>query len=179
MPKTKPLNFEFNPDKFREMVLFIANESRDDERFGTVKLNKVLYYADFYAYRTLGRPITGARYLKLAEGPAAREMLPLRRQMTDSGDISMETRPYLDGVQQCVVPQQPPRIELFEERELDLVRQVIRFFWNKTAREVADFSHRELGWQAAKPRETIPYETAWLSAEPLPQEAEEHAGEVA
>ena len=179
MAKTKPLNFEFNPVKFRELVLFIAQESQGDERFGAVKLNKVLYYSDFYAYRMLGRPITGAHYQKLAEGPAPREWPPLRRQMVDAGDAVIESRPYFDSVQQRIMPLRPAKTDSFSHREMDLVREVIRFFWPKTAREVSDFSHQEIGWQAAKPRETIPYEAAWLAAGPLSQEAEEYAGEVA
>ena len=63
-------NFEFEPDKFRELIVYICKKSEGDPTFGAVKLNKILYYADFAAYRILGKPITGAQYQKLREGPA-------------------------------------------------------------------------------------------------------------
>lgn len=64
---------------------------------------------------------------------------------------------------------------MFSPDELDLVDSVIEFFWGKTAREVSDYSHREPGWVIARDREVIPYETAWLSSEPISQEVEELA----
>ena len=62
---------------------------------------------------------------------------------------------------------------MFEPGELELVDEIIDFFQGKTAREVSDFSHREPGWALSKNLAVIPYETAWLSANPLPQEIEE------
>ena len=44
--------------------------------------------------------------------------------------------------------------------------------------EVSDFSHREPGWVLASDGETIPYETAWLSADPIDQETEEAIREM-
>ena len=146
----------FNEAKFRELVLYISGKSAEDPRFGAVKLNKILYFSDFEAYRRLGQSITGAAYRKLSEGPAPRSMLPQRDVMLDAGDIGMEHRPYFAGVD-----------------------ETIEALWHMTAREASDLSHRELGWLAAAPGEDIPYETAWLSPEPLPQEVEEYASKVA
>ena len=169
---------EFSETKFRELVLYISEKSVDDPRFGAVKLNKILYFSDFEAYRRLGQSITGATYRKLSEGPAPREMLPQREVMLDSGDIAMEHRPYFAGVQQRVVPRRDIRTEMFRPDELAVVDETIEALWHMTAREASDFSHRELGWLAAAPGEEIPYDTAWLSAEPVPQEVEEYAIEV-
>ena len=41
-------------------------------------------------------------------------------------------------------------------------------------REASDYSHKELGWLVTLPGETIPYETAWVSADGPGQEAEEY-----
>ena len=169
----------FDESKFRELVLYISEKSAGDPRFGAVKLNKILYFSDFEAYRRLGRSITGATYRKLSEGPAPREMLPQRSVMLDSGDISMEHRPYFAGVQQRVVTQRGPKVDLFSAEELTVVDETIEALWHMTAREASDFSHRELGWIAAASGEDIPYETAWLSSEPVPQEVEEYASQVA
>ena len=169
----------FNEAKFRELILYIAEESRSDPRFGTVKMNKILYYADFEAYRRLGKPITAATYRKLSEGPAAVQMLPQRRILFDSGDVVVERKPYFCGALHRIVAQRPARTELFAMEELEIVDQVIQGMWHMTAREAAEFSHQELGWQVANYGEAIPYPTAWLSPGPVPQEAEEYAAELA
>ena len=170
---------EFNPMKFSELVLYIARKSDEDPRFGAVKLNKLLYYADFNAYRRLGKPITGAEYRKLSEGPAPREMLPARTSMLDSGDIGVEFRPYFNGVQQRIVALRQPDVSVFSPEEVGIVDEAISALWNMSARKASDLSHGEIGWLAARPKETIPYETAWLSSDPLPQEAEEYWRETA
>lgn len=166
-------SFRFNEAKFKELVLYVASKSQKDPTVGAIKLNKILYYSDFIAYKRLGRPITGAGYQKLMEGPAPRQMVPIRRMMVDSGRIRLEERPYFNGMIQRIVP--TPRVltpKLLSAEEIAIVDEVISALVGKTAREVSDLSHRELGWVLAKPGETIPYETAWLSSEPLPQEAE-------
>ena len=60
---------DFKEEKFGNLILYVAERSEHDDRFGAVKLNKIMYYADFTAYWKLGRPITGATYQRLDEGP--------------------------------------------------------------------------------------------------------------
>ena len=67
--------------KLRELILLIARSSERDEHFGATKLNKILFYSDFWAYRKLGRSITGEVYRKLEHGPAPKRLLPVVRRM--------------------------------------------------------------------------------------------------
>ncbi len=57
---------QYEPDdiKLRELVLYLATLSEGDATFGKVKLNKLLFYADFNAYLKFGKPITGHEYQK-------------------------------------------------------------------------------------------------------------------
>ena len=55
----------FNEQKFKELVIYIAGRCESDPYFGAVKLNKLLFFSDFFAYAKLGNPITGAEYMKL------------------------------------------------------------------------------------------------------------------
>ena len=174
----RPYQPAFKPEKFRELLLYIASESTDDPTFGAVKINKVLYYADFAAFRQFGKPITGATYRKLDEGPAPLEMLAERRALIESGEAEVQKSVYFTGVQHRLVAKRASDREVFEPGEVDIVNQVMAFFHGKTAREVSDYSHREPGWKLAKPLEDIPYDTAWLSSEPFTQEEEEFARSV-
>ncbi len=140
----------FDERKFRELILYIADASRADPRFGAVKLNKVLFYSDFTAYQWLGEPITAAAYRKLNEGPAPFEMLAQRRILLDSGDVEVEYQRYFSGVQHRIVPHRPALKELFTVEELEIVDQVIQGMWHMTALEASDFSHRELGWASGE-----------------------------
>ncbi|MPZ14411.1 MAG: DUF4065 domain-containing protein [Chloroflexi bacterium] len=170
--------FDFEPEKLQELVVYIAEQSQVDPGFGAVKLNKILNFADFYAYRKLGAPITGADYQKLPDGPAPRQLLSARARLLQDGSVMLENRPAFNHVQQRVVPKRSAKPVLSSE-QLQVVDEVIKALWGKTAREVSDLSHEEPGWLLAQDYETIPYRTAWLSAEPPPQDVIERARRVA
>ena len=173
--------FDFSPTKFRELVVYITEQCADDPSFGSVKLNKILFYADFAAYRQLRRPITGATYRKLSEGPAPKELLTARHALVDSGRLEIENRSYFGHLQKrpVVLPTTEADTSLFSELELEIIDETIDFFRGKSAREVSDYSHREPGWILAEDFEEIPYQTAHLSSEPIDQETQLHALEIA
>ena len=181
MPKQPKLKqFEFNPEKFKELIVYVAAKAQDDPAFGAIKLNKILYYADFAAYRQLGAPITGAAYFKLREGPAPRQLLAARDELVDEGRLRIEERRHFAYLQKRLAPSPgcAPDPEFLRPEEQELVDEVIEFFWGKSAREASDYSHREPGWILAEDRADIPYESAWLSADPIDQETEEAAQRI-
>ena len=155
---------QFNSEKFRELILYIADQSRDDRWFGAVKLNKILYFCDFQAFAWLHEPITGATYARLREGPAPRQLMRERRALLDEGLASIETQQVFRYTQQRLVPTRRG-CELgngFTESEKEVIIEVLGFLKPMTAKEVSDLSHEEVGWILAQDGETIPYETAWI-----------------
>ena len=169
----------YDADKMRELIIYVADQSRGDRHFGAVKLNKILYYADFYAYRQLGKSISGAEYQRLPEGPAPRQLLIARQALLDDGSLSIELKPVYNHVQQRPTPNRTVREGVLSPEELALVDEVIADLWNKNAKEVSAMSHEELGWRLVQDYETIPYRTAFLSSQPLAQEQLERGREVA
>lgn len=170
---------EFDSDKFSELILYIALRSDNDKRFGAIKLNKILFYSDFNAYRLLGSSITGASYQHLGEGPAPREMLPTTRRMKSEGSLTMELHTYFAKVQQRAIPLRPPNLSIFTTHEIRVVDEVIEEFWELNGTQLSDRSHQEYGWKLTEEHETIPYSAALFSAEPLSQEQIERGQEVA
>lgn len=156
---------EFNSEKFRALMLYIADQSRDDPWFGVVKLNKILYYSDFLSFARHMKPITGASYLKMKAGPVPEELLSERRTVIDAGLAKIETRSVFRFTQQRLVPNATP-VELgsqFDDHEIEIVDEVLSFMKSLTAKESSDMAHAEAGWILAHDREVIPYETAWLA----------------
>ena len=162
--------------RLKELILLVASKSENDTRFGAVKLNKLLYYMDTRAFRELGRPISGATYQRLREGPAPTEMLPALRELKADDSIDEQVRNYHDHTQKRVVPKRAANPELFSPEECAIVEEVLAELFFMNGRQVSQQSHEEWGWKLAKDREVIPYSAAWLSAGPLTQE-QELAGE--
>ena len=173
------MGIEYNEEKFIELVLYIALRSDDDKRFGAVKLNKILFYSDFNAYRELGNPITGASYQHLGEGPAPRELLPARKKMTELNEVKTEARRYFGKVQQRLVALRPPDLSIFTTEEIRIVDEIINTFWDYSGAQLSDRTHQEYGWRLTDAYETIPYTAAYFSEEPLSQDQIERGREVA
>ena len=168
--------FEFDAEKAQGVdCLRRGTGVKKTPSFGAVKLNKILYYADFDAYRLLGQPITGATYRKLQAGPAPKQLLSARDELIQEGRLWLDSRQYFNRIQKrlLLVEGESPNSELFAPEERQVIDSVIEFLWPMSAREASDYSHREPGWMLAGEREEIPYESAFLSADPIDQETEE------
>ena len=168
-------------ERLKDLMLCIADKSRNDTFFGATKLNKLLYYIDFEAHRRWGESITGATYYKLQAGPAPRQLLQARRELFDEGLAAPKEQLVFGNTQQRLVPvasyddlvTQRERMRFCDLQE-KLIDEVISFFWQFNALQISEYSHHEPGWQLADLKENIPYHTAWLPREPQPAEVEMH-----
>ena len=156
---------QFNAAKFRELMLYAAEKSGEDPRFGATKLNKILFFSDFLAFGLTGSAITGATYRKDRNGPTPRELKPMAREITESKDGIFVNRRVFNYSQTRLVPLRPANKHLFSSEELDLVDNVIDDLSWRSAAEVSRLSHdRSVAWQIAEMGEDIPYECVFLSA---------------
>lgn len=158
---------EYNEGLFAELVLYVAKKCEGDPTFGAVKLNKILYYCDFFAYRQLGMPITGAEYQALRLGPAPRRLLPVQRRIEQNGDGILRETEYGIHTQKRLIALRDADLTGFSGPEIGLVDTVIDVLKGHSAGDVTEVSHFEPGWQLAEEGETIPYEAAFVSLDPL------------
>ena len=155
--------------RFRELIIYIADKCRRAEYFGATKLNKILYRADFESYRRFGTPITGVIYFRLPKGPAPKILLPIRDDLAREGAITVEKHGVGNRVQHRIIPLRKPYLDDFTRDELALVDEIIEQMWGQTADEVSDASH-DIRWRTLNDRDPIPYESAFLSDEPITDE---------
>ncbi len=158
------MEFQYRDDKFRELMLYIAQKMEDDPAFGATVLNKVLFFSDFLAYRILGEPITGAVYQKLDYGPAPRRLLPEQKRLEDEHRAVVQPRLRGGRTQRRLVALDKPNLDLFKGSEIALVDQVIAALRGHGAVEVSEVSHRaSVGWLAVQLHADIPYGTIFFS----------------
>jgi hypothetical protein len=171
---------DFNPRKFKELILYLAERSGDDPGFAATKLNKLMYFCDFEAYRQLGHSITGARYQKLEWGPAAIEFLPLQDDLLREQLARVEYRERGGHAQRVTVPLAPADESAFLPQEIEVIKSVIQRLRPFDASGSSEYSHREsVGWNAVAEHEVIPYSTAIFSMRPVPAEDVERARRLA
>jgi hypothetical protein len=166
--------------RFKELVLYFAAKSADDPGFGAVKLNKLLFFSDFEAHRTLGRSLTGAKYQKLRWGPAAIEFLPMQDELLRDGLATVETRQRGSHEQRVTVAIAEPDLRLFSDEEMAIVDRVLDWLGDRGAMDVSDLSHeRSAGWKLVEEGEVIPYDTAFISTAEPKREMIRHAERLA
>ena len=172
--------FDFQSRKFKEMVLYFCKRGLDEGLvIGSTKLNKLLFFSDFNAYWAQGQPISGARYQKLERGPAARQLLPMQDQMLADGEVRWKEKPQNEW-DDVLIPISEPNPDVFSKDELAAMDKVFEELRPLNAEATSDYSHlRSAGWNVVKERNDIPYESAFVSTEPAPQEAIDLGRELA
>lgn len=153
-------------EKLRELVLYIADKCEDDPTFGAVKLNKILFYADFISFAQYGEPITGVKYRKFSQGPVPTILKRVRIEMEEHGEVAVRRKSYHGRVQHRLIPFRQPDFSRLGARDIATVDDMIREFWGRTAQEISELSH-DRAWKNAAEGEVIPYEAAFVSDEPL------------
>jgi len=160
-----------NQDKFRELVLYLSEKSKEDKKFGATKLNKLLYFCDFLSYVKLGHPVTGAGYFRLENGPAPKCLRPARREMEQDGILEVREVPLADGNRQIrTINLRLPKMADFSPAEVEIIDSVLEKLRDLDAEQVSDLSHLDVGWLVANQKEDIPYNLAFFSNEPLTQQ---------
>lgn len=154
----------YNEQKLTELVLYVGAKCALDQHYGVLKLNKILFYSDFRAYRTLGSSITGADYKKYTHGPAPHVMKSLRDRLIHAGDAIeyVNPLPYLNEdnepmSEKRLLPKRAPVMGAFSPEEMSIVDSVIEWLRPLTGKRVSVMSHDHPGWAFAKMDEPIPY----------------------
>lgn len=152
--------------RLKEMILYIADKCAEDPTFGAVKLNKILFYADFRSFERYGEPVTGETYQRLPMGPAPVALKIVEREMQEAGDAIVRDNPYGGKVQKRTHALREADLNLFSARDIAIVDAVISELWGQTATTVSNGSHGR-AWKTRNDGDRIPYEAAYLSNEPI------------
>jgi len=154
--------------KLAELILYISQKCATDPKFGAIKLNKILYLADFLAFGNWGEPITGVEYQHLRMGPAPRRLVPVREELQRGGKLVVQPLPLKSGHRQMrTVNLADPNLKVFSGREIALVDSIIEELWDLDAEESSEFSHRFVGWKMTKEGDNIPYGSIFNYDEPM------------
>jgi hypothetical protein len=171
-------NIRRDDTKLNEAIVYLSTLTERDRFCGAVKLNKLLFYADFIAYRRFGESITGQEYQHLPQGPCPRGMKPALENLEKHGDIATREEPLFGGNyrQKRTFARRLADLSQFSGPEVDLFREVVERFWDTNATDISDLSHEFIGWKLTEINETIPYSTALIGTR-KPSEHETKVGQ--
>ena len=154
-------------NRLRQLIIYVATRCQDAERFGAIKLNKILWRADFQSFARRGVPVTGREYKRLELGPAPKEMPALHREMQARGIIRLEKTPVNDNYEEHrTIALVEADLSAFSVDDMFYVDESIQYYWVKTGIEASDDSHGA-AWQSRNNGDLMPYELAYLSDDPI------------
>lgn len=164
---TLRVNLPGGQNRLRQLIIHIAARYADAERFGAIKLNKILWRADFQSFARRGVPITGREYKRLEFGPAPKEMPALHQEMQARQLIRLDKITVgPDWLEHRTVALVEPILEMFSAEDMAFVEEAIGYYWSKTGIEASDDSHGA-AWKSRNNGDTMPYELAYLSDKTL------------
>jgi hypothetical protein len=163
---------EYDQTRFENLVLYLASRSTDDEGYGKVKLNKLLFRADFEAFRLLGASITGEEYKRQEHGPVAAHLPSLLRRFEERGVLTVDEIPAGPYVRLVPVLGEghAPNPEVFSKEEREIIERALDELRLHGAKSVSKWSHEEsVGWRLTETDKVIAYETSVIASEPAPE----------
>ncbi len=170
---------KYDEAKFKELLLYVAGKCEHDPKFGAVKLNKILFLADFITYAETGTPISGAEYIALELGPAPKFMKPVRDAMESDKELVVRQKRRFTYTQDQVIPLREPDLRQFTGEEIALVDAMVDLCAEDSGKDLTELTHAMLGWKMAQYKEAIPYSTIFLCGQPPTQADKERARELA
>ena len=171
--------FDADRAKMRELILYVSEKSAGHRLFGKTKLNKILYFVDFIAFRNLGSPITGFRYLKAPHGPVPKKIDRELSRLCFDEDLAIPVeRVYQHWSQERPESLRSPDMREFSNDEMEIIDFWIEELKDASAADVSDMSHELGGWKYADDWGVIPFESVYLDNEPMTEEECERGREI-
>ena len=167
--KAKTINsrIKFEPEKFKQLLLYILEKCGSKPNVGETVLYKLLYFCDFDYFETYEKALTGMKYKKMQYGPIPDQALfnPVIKEMRENGVIERVSRPYIhDTIQTKYINFVSADLTVFgkdAEKMRKIVDSAIGKLSHMSARQIEDHSHRDYPWQAHEFNEEIDYSSVF------------------
>jgi transcriptional regulator with XRE-family HTH domain len=156
--KPRDINPTTNPEKLREVLLYILDKVGAKPNVGETVLYKLLYFIDFDYYEKNGRSITGLTYVRNHFGPTpTKSFSDVVAGMMEKGELDIVETDYFKHKQRKYLPTVSASLHGLSASELDHINDELERLGDKTASELSDLSHKDTPWRVAKQGKPINY----------------------
>ncbi|MGE5457444.1 MAG: type II TA system antitoxin MqsA family protein [Methanococcaceae archaeon] len=128
-------------EKFANMVIFFLSIAQFK-----VKLNKLLYYADFLNYKYNGCSISGSKYQAIKMGPIVFRYGSNFDLLQENGYIDTEMVLVMDEYHDKFIKIKDFDEGVFNKEELDVLYRTYDTLKVFSTEELKEMSHKETGW---------------------------------
>jgi len=130
-------------EKLRHMIIYFTGSMQPWK----TKMNKLLFYADFLNFRKTCFSISGTQYRAIDMGPVPNNFSSIFEYAAENEDINIHRIAFPSGaLGEQFQPKAHFDADLFNETELETLKQVSDKFKRTSVNSIIEISHQEKGW---------------------------------
>lgn len=133
--------------KVANLLLYLISSCNPDYN-DKLKLNKLLFYSDYFHYQQTGKSITGLAYRAIPYGPVPVNYDYLFAYLTN--DQKLIEPAFAESLNSKVIEyfsvKKPFDLTVFDQLELQTIDRIIEKFRNTNSWELVELSHKEKAW---------------------------------
>lgn len=149
---------QVNPNKLREVLLYVLEKVGAKPNVGETVLYKLLYFIDFDYYEKTGQSITGLTYIRNHYGPTpALDFKRVVEGMEKAEELELVETKYFNNNQRKYLPNKKANLRNLTADEIKHIDETLNKLSDKTASELSELSHYDTPWLTAKQGEKIAY----------------------
>lgn len=149
---------KFSEKKFETVLLYVLAKCGALPQFGKTVLYKLLYFIDFDYYELYENYLTGESYRKIDLGPAPCHFDDVVKKLIKEKKILEVKNDYFKKEQTKYIPLKEPDLSNLTAQEKEVIDDTIGKIVPMDARQVSEFSHKDIPWETTQDREVIDYE---------------------
>lgn len=147
-----------NPEKLREVLLYVLEKVGAKPNVGETVLYKLLYFIDFDYYEKTGQSITGLTYVRNHFGPTpARDFVSVVEGMKANDELEIVETKYFKNTQKKYLPHKSVEFRELRADELLHIDETLARLSDKSATELSELSHYDTPWLTAEDGKPIDY----------------------
>ncbi len=154
-----------NAEKFKQVLLYVLCEVGSKPNVGETVLHKLLYFIDFDYYEKFEESLMGATYIKNTHGPTSAGFTKIVGEMAKEGEVKKVKVSYFGKTQKKYLALKRPDLSILSGREVKHIDDVLTRLSDKSATEMAHYSHGDIPWKTAGDGEQISYESVFYRDE--------------
>jgi len=150
-----------NRNKFKSLVHYVCAKCDDPSLLGATRLNKILWYAETFAFLNFGESMTGAKFVKRQFGPAPTAIVPVLEELVGEKLLLVREVSFYGFPKKEYISLKTPTLgSSFTPEQISIVDGVIDAVCNDhTAKSIVSLSHDAI-WEMAAIGEELPLYTA-------------------
>lgn len=130
---------QFNPEKLRQVLLYVAEKVGAKPNVGESAICKLLYFIDTSHQEKFGHSITGLAYVRSDYGPTpTRSFTDVVRQMEANSELEIISTKHFNNTQKKYLPLRKADLQELRASELDHINTTLARLADMTPAELAN-----------------------------------------